>query len=145
MCAEAPYGVGCLQRPSREQGRPAPRLRVRPFPATIDPAGTLASADCSTVDRSLSTPAVPCHPTTGAPAPDGHPRTPAEPSEGKTNNLPRTPTAFTDRPLDGIGLRLVVQARPDRPAFYAQHGRGRLSWPHCGRLIWPHLRPTARR
>src|SRR5437870_5464381 len=47
--------------------------------------------------------------------------TPAEPSEGKTSNLHRTPTAFTTRPLDGIGLRLVVQARPDRPAFYAQH------------------------
>ena len=27
---------------------------------------------------------------------------------------------FTERPLDGIGLRLVEQTRPDRPALYAQ-------------------------
>ena len=50
----------------------------------------------------------------------GHPGTPAEISASKTNNLHRTPTAFTERPLDDIGLRLVVQTRPDRPAFYAQ-------------------------
>ena len=118
--AKAPRGVGRGHRPSREHGRPAPRLRVRPFPATIDPAGTLASADCSAASRGLSTPAVPCHPTIGARAPDGHPRTPTEPSAGKTSNLPRAPTAFTQRPLDDIGLRLVVQARPGRIAFYAQ-------------------------
>jgi hypothetical protein len=121
ICAKTPRGVGRGQRPSHEHGRPAPRLRVLPFPAIIDPAGTLASADCSAADRRLSAPAVPCHPTITPEGVDGHPRTPAEPSEGKTSNLPRTPTAFTDRPLDGIGLRLVVQARPDRPAFYAQH------------------------
>ena len=50
----------------------------------------------------------------------GHPRTPAEISTSKTSNLHRTPTAFTKRPLDDIGLRLVVQTRPDRPALYAQ-------------------------
>jgi hypothetical protein len=52
---------------------------------------------------------------------DGASGTPAEISASKTNNLHRTPTAFTDWPLDGIGLRLVVQTRPSRPAFYAQH------------------------
>ena len=46
--------------------------------------------------------------------------TPAEISTSKTSNLHRTPTAFTDRPLDDIGLRLVVQTRPSRPALYAQ-------------------------
>ena len=50
----------------------------------------------------------------------GHPGTPAEISTSKTSNLHRTPTAFTERPLDDIGLRLVVQTRPDRPALYAQ-------------------------
>ena len=50
----------------------------------------------------------------------GHPGTPAEISTSKTSNLHRTPTAFTKRPLDDIGLRLVVQTRPDRPALYAQ-------------------------
>jgi hypothetical protein len=114
---QAPCGVGCLHRPSREHGRPALRLRVWPFPATIDPAGTTAAADCSAASRSLSAATVPHHPAirTG-----GASRTPAEPSEGKTSNLHRTPTAFTKRPLDGIGLRRSVQARPDRPAFYAQ-------------------------
>jgi hypothetical protein len=53
----------------------------------------------------------------------GHPGTPAEISTSKTSNLHRTPTAFTKRPLDGIGLRLVVQTRPDRPAFYAQRDK----------------------
>ena len=34
---QAPCGVGCVQRPSHEHERPAPRLRVRPFPAISDP------------------------------------------------------------------------------------------------------------
>src|SRR5437764_12579921 len=93
---QTPFGVGCLHRPSHEHGRPAPRLRVRPFPATIDPAGSLASADCSAASRSLSTATVPHHPA-NTPSVTGHPGTPAEPSEGKTNNLHRTPTPFTDR------------------------------------------------
>src|SRR5437763_2368538 len=113
---QAPSGVGCDQRPSREHERPAPRLRVWPFPATIDPAGSTASADFSTASRGLSTPAVPRHPAS-TPSVTGHPGTPAEISASKTNNLHRTPTAFTERPLDDIGLRLVVQTRPDRPAL----------------------------
>src|SRR5512144_2472796 len=117
---QAPIGVGCGHRPSREHARPAPRLRVRPFPANIDPAGNTASADFSTASDALSNAAVPSHPAS-TPSVTGHPRTPAEISASKTNNLHRTPTAFTERPLDGIGLRLVVQTRPDRPAFYAQH------------------------
>src|SRR5437764_10403702 len=92
LSAQAPFGVGCLQRPSREHGRPAPRLRVRPFPTIIDPAGTLASADFSTASQGLATPAVPCHPTITPSGEDGHPRTPTEISEGKTSNLHRTPT-----------------------------------------------------
>jgi hypothetical protein len=111
---QAPFGVGCLRRPSHEHGRPAPRLRVRPFPATIDPAGTLASADCSAASRGLSTTTVPHHPA-NTPSVTGHPETPAEPSEGKTNNLHRTPTAFTERPLDGIELRLVGADSPGPP------------------------------
>jgi hypothetical protein len=114
---QAPRGVGCLQRPPREHERPAPRLRVRSFPATNDPAGNTTSADCSTANRGLSTAVVHHHPANQTDEASG---TPAEPSASKTSNLHRTPTAFTKRPLDGIGLRLVVQTRPDRPAFYAQ-------------------------
>jgi len=115
---QAPCGVGCVQRPSREHERPAPRLRVQPFPAITIPAGTTASADFSTAGDALSDIAVPHHP---ANQPDGASGTPAETSASKTSNLHRTPTAFTKRPLDGIGLRLVVQTRPGRPALYAQH------------------------
>jgi hypothetical protein len=115
---QAPCGVGCDHRPSREHGRPAPRLRVRSFPAIIDPAGNTTSADFSTASNVLSNAAVPHHPANQE---DGASGTPAEISASKASNLHRTPTAFTKRPLDGIGLRLVVQARPDRPAFYAQH------------------------
>ena len=116
---QAPSGIGCDQRPSREHERPAPRLRVWPFPATVDPAGSTASADFSTASDALSNIAVPRHPAS-TPSVTGHPGTPAEISASKTNNLHRTPTAFTERPLDDIGLRLVVQTRPDRPALYAQ-------------------------
>jgi hypothetical protein len=114
---QAPCGVGCDHRPSREHGRPAPRLRVRSFPAINDPAGTTTSADFSTASDVLSNVAVPHHPANQT---DGASGTPAETSASKTSNLHRTPTAFTKRPLDGIGLRLVVQTRPDRPAFSAQ-------------------------
>src|SRR5215469_9733689 len=117
---QAPCGVGCVQHPSREHERPAPRLRVRSFPAISNPAGNTTSADFSTASDALSNVAVPHHPTSGTHAPDGHPGTPAEISASKTSNLHRTPTAFTERPLDDIGLRLVVQTRPDRPALYAQ-------------------------
>jgi len=115
--AQAPCGVGCVQHPSHEHGRPAPRLRVRSFPAISDPAGNTTSADFSTASDALSDIAVPHHPANQA---DGASGTPAEISTSKTSNLHRTPTAFTERPLDGIGLRLVVQTRPDRPALYAQ-------------------------
>ena len=114
---QAPFGVGCVQRPSHEHERPAPQLHVRPFPATTDPAGTLASADFSTASDALTNAAVPHHPANQT---DGASGTPAEISTSKTSNLHRTPTAFTERPLDDIGLRLVVQTRPDRPALYAQ-------------------------
>jgi hypothetical protein len=80
--AQAPCGVGCLQRQSHEHQRPASRLRAQPFPAIHDPAGTTASAGFSTANRGLSTTVVPHHPTSGAHAPDGHPGAPAEPSEG---------------------------------------------------------------
>jgi hypothetical protein len=118
--AQTPFGVGCVQRPSREHERPAPRLRVRSFPAISDPAGNTTSADFSTANGALSGTAVPSHPAS-TPSVTGHPGTPAEISASKTSNRHRTPTAFTERPLDDIGLRLVVQTRPDRPAFYAQH------------------------
>ena len=117
--AQAPFGVGCGQRPSHEHERPASRLRVRSFPATIDPAGNTTSADFSTASDALTSIAVPPHPA-NTPSVTGHPGTPAEISTSKTSNLHRTPTAFTERPLDDIGLRLVVQTRPDRPALYAQ-------------------------
>jgi hypothetical protein len=117
---QAPCGVGCIQRPSREHERPAPRLRVRSFPAISDPAGNTTSADFSTASDALSSTAVPSHPAS-TPTVTGHPETPAEISASKASNLHRTPTAFTERPLDDIGLRLVVQTRPDRPAYYAQH------------------------
>ncbi len=118
---QAPCGVGCVQRPSHEHERPAPRLRVQPFPAILIPAGTTASADFSTAGGALSDATVPHHPTSGAHAPDGHPGTPMETSPDKTSNLHRTPTASTQRPLDDIGLRCTWPARPDRPASYAQH------------------------
>ena len=85
-----------------------------PSRRNIDPAGTLASADCSAASRGLSTTTVPHHPA-NTPSVTGHPGTPAEPSEGKTNNLHRTPTAFTERPLDDIGLRLVGADSPGPP------------------------------
>ena len=116
---QAPCGVGCGQRPSHEHERPASRLRVRSFPAAIDPAGNTTSADFSTASDTLTSIAVPSHPA-NTPSVTGHPGTPAEISTSKTSNLHRTPTAFTERPLDDIGLRLVVQTRPDRPALYAQ-------------------------
>jgi hypothetical protein len=118
---QAPHGAGCLQRPSHEHERPAPRLRVQPFPATKIPAGTTASADFSTTSDALSDATVPHHPTSSAHAPDGHPGTPIETSPDKTSNLHRTPTASTQRPLDDIGLRCTWPPRPDRPASYAQH------------------------
>jgi len=115
MCAKTPNGVGCGHRPSREHGRPAPRPRVRPFPATIDPAGTSASADCCRVTGCLS--------ATGVGRIDFPGPTSRQPSPDKTSDLPRTPTASTLRPLDGIGLRHAKLARPDRPALYAQPTR----------------------
>src|SRR6516162_2536322 len=118
LSAQTPCGVGCVKHPSREHERPAPRLRVRSFPAISDPAGNTTSADFSTASDALSDIAVPHHPANHA---DGASGTPAEISASKASNLHRTPTAFTDQPLDDIGLRLVVQTRPDRPAFYAQH------------------------
>ena len=146
--AQAPCRVGCVDRPSHEHERPAPRLRVRSFPAISDPAGTTTSADCSTANRGLSTAIVPHHPANQKDEASG---TPAEPSASKTNNLHRTPTAFTERPLDGIGLRLVVQTRPDRPAFYAQHAEKldapcvpRVATSHSGFLpTQPHDRAVA--
>lgn len=120
--AQAPHGVGCVRHPSHEHERPAPRLRVRSFPAINDPTGNTTSADFSTASSTLSSATVPSHPAS-TPSVTGHPGTPAEISTSKTSNLHRTPTAFTERPLDDIGLRLVVQTRPDRPAFYAQPTR----------------------
>ena len=109
--AQAPCGVGCDQRPSHEHERPASRLRVRSFPAAIDPAGNTTSADFSTASDTLTSIAVPSHPAS-TPSVTGHPGTPAEISTSKTSNLHRTPTAFTKRPLDGIGLRLVGADSP---------------------------------
>ena len=116
--AQAPCGVGCLQRPSHEHERPASRLRVQPFPAINDPAGTTASADFSTASDTLADAAVSHHPA-NQPS-DGASGTPMEISPGKASNLHRTPTASTQRPLDDNGLRRNRPARPDRPASYAQ-------------------------
>ena len=117
--AQTPRGVGCDQRPSHEHERPAPRLRVRSFPAISDPAGNTTSADFSTASSGLSTAAVPHHPAS-TPSVTGHPGTPVEISPGKASNLHRAPTASTQRPLDDNGLRRNRPARPDRPASYAQ-------------------------
>ena len=111
---QAPRGVGCVQRPSHEHERPAPRLRVQSFPAISDPAGTTTSADFSTVRRGLSTPTVPSHPAS-TPRVTGHPRTPAETSTDKTSNLPRTPTAYTRRPLDGHRASPSLAGSPGPP------------------------------
>jgi hypothetical protein len=40
-------------------------------------------------------------------------------SPGKTSNLHHAPAASTSRPLDGIGLRHLQLARPDRAASNA--------------------------
>ena len=98
--AQAPHGVGCGQRPSHEHERPASRLRVRSFPAISIPAGNTTSADFSTASDALASIAVPHHPAS-TPSVTGHPGTPAEISPSKTNSLHRTPTASTQRPLDG--------------------------------------------
>ena len=96
--AQAPEGVGCIQRPSREHGRPASRLRVQPFPAIPIPAGTTASADFSTASDALADITVPHHPANRM---DGASGTPVETSPNKTNGLRRAPIASTQRPLDG--------------------------------------------
>ena len=88
-----------------------------PSRRSVDPAGNTTSADFSTASQRPLDP--------GRPAPPREPKgrgiwDTREISAGKTSNLHRTPTAFTERPLDDIGLRLVVQTRPDRPALYAQ-------------------------
>jgi hypothetical protein len=116
---QAPHGVGCGQSDHHEHARLAPRLRVRSFPATIDPAGTTTSADFSTAHADLSAVAVPCHPATTPHGVTGHPRTPMEISPGKASNLHCAPAASTSRPLDGIGLRHLQLARPDRAASNA--------------------------
>ena len=75
--AQAPHGVGCLQRPSHEHKRPAPRLRVRSFPAISDPAGNTTSADFSTASNALTSAAVPHHPANRQRTGHlGHPRRP---------------------------------------------------------------------
>jgi hypothetical protein len=145
-----PCGVGCVKRPSREHERPAPRLRVRSFPAISDPAGNTTSADFSTANRGLSATVVPSHPAS-TPSVTAHPGTPAKTSASKTSNLHRTPTAFTEPPLDDIGLRLAVQTRPSRPASYAQHAEDpdapwvpRVTTSHSGLLpTQPHDRAVA--
>ena len=91
---QAPCGVGCGQSDSHEHERPVARLRVRPFPAMMIPAGHMASADFSAVSDALSDAAVPSHPVI-TPSATGHLRTSAETSPDKTSNLPRTPTAST--------------------------------------------------
>jgi hypothetical protein len=114
---QAPCGVGCLQRPSHEHARPTPRLRVRPFPATTNPASTMASADFSTASTGLSTSAVP--PPGDHTLVTEHHGTPMEISPGKTSNLHHAPAAYTSRSLDDIGLRHLQLARPDRAASNA--------------------------
>ena len=110
---QAPHGVGCLQRPSREHERPAPRLRVRPFPATCDPAGTSASADFSTASGALSSAAVPSHPA-NTPSVTGHPGTPAETSPDKPATFTAHPPRLRDGPLMASGF--AVNCRLARTA-----------------------------
>jgi hypothetical protein len=144
MCAKAPHGVGCDHRPSREHGRPAPRLRVRSFTAIRSPAANTTSADSCRVTDAL--------PGAGVGRIDFARPTPRQASPDKTGHLPRTPTASTLRPLDGNGLRHAMLTRPDRPAFYAQRAvahaprvprsRFRLrlpSHPASRRRSWPWL------
>jgi hypothetical protein len=114
---QTPRGIGCLHRPSLEHARPAPRFAFSPSRRpTI--AGTMASADFSTAHSDLSITAVPRHPANTQSA-TGHPRTPMEISPGKTSNLHRAPATYTSRSLDGIGLRHLQLARPDRAASNA--------------------------
>ena len=110
--AQAPCGVGCGQRPTREHERPAPRHRVRSFPATCDPAGNTTSADFSTAHDALTSAAVHHHP---AIQPDGASETPVEISLGKTSNLHRTPTTSTRQPLDGHRASPCVAGSPRPP------------------------------
>jgi len=70
------------------------------------------------VNRSLSAPTVPTHPAITQNV-AGHQGTPVEISPDKTSNLPRAPAASTKRPLDDIGLRHAMLARPDRLASNA--------------------------
>jgi hypothetical protein len=113
-----PEGFGCGQRTDHGHERPNARLRVRPFPANIDPAGTTASADFSAASGVLSNTAVPHHPANRTGGASG---TPAETSPDKTSNLHRAhPLRLRNGPLMDIGLRHVMLARPDRPALYAQ-------------------------
>ena len=111
---QTPEGVGCDQCSDHEHERPDARLRVGPSqryrsPLVIRPL--LTSPQRATPSRA---PAVPHHPANQT---DGASGTPVETSTNKTSNLHRTPTAFTDRPLDGHrasprGSRLARAAPP---------------------------------
>jgi len=74
----------------------------------------LASADLSAVSDGLPAAAVTCHPSTVAMT-DGH-RDTRETSPHKGQRPSRASAAFTWRPLDGIGRRDCMLARPDRTA-----------------------------
>lgn len=138
---QAPYGVGCLQRPSREHRRPAPRLRVRPFPATIDPAGTTASADFSTASNALTGTAVP---------PSGHPW---RPPRIRTATFPAHPPRLRNGLLMATGFAVLGRlAQADTPStrFVYLRSRVRLGLPShpasrrrsCLRLVVRAISPT---
>ena len=92
--------LGFAFGPSR---RPATPPVIRPL---------LTSPRRATPSRAI---AVPSPPRRARQARRGIPGHPQRPPTSKTSNLHRTPTAFTERPLDDIGLRLVGADSPGPP------------------------------
>jgi len=111
---QAPFGVFCCLRMSRELAKFIPPPGVRSFPALTSEAGTMTSADFCRFSRA-SRPGLPSTQVLSA----GHIR---QTSPGKSDNFPPTPAAFTAIPLGSIGLCLVLQARPNMTASPAVRG-----------------------
>ena len=128
--AQAPCGVGCAHRDSREHGRSLPRLRVRPFPAHVPiPAGTTASADFSAARACL--PAAPSLATRRSrwPGIPGHPR---RPPRIRAAPFPAHPPRLRCGPLMTAGFAVrcrLARAAPPPTRFVSLGSRVRLRLP----------------
>ncbi len=98
-------GLAAVNANDHEHERPDARLRVRPFPANTDPAGTTASADFSTASSSLSAVAVPHHPANRTS--DGHLGHPWRPPRIRPATFLAHPPHLRDGPLMTSGFAIT--------------------------------------